>query len=383
MKSFDLRALALAAVVLGGILSSVSAQQIKSAFVDPLDLVADQLPEQQVKSTMAVSRAGKRLVAVGMHGQIIISDDQGAHWQQVQTPVQSDLTAVFFATDKVGWAVGHDGVILHSEDAGSSWQRQFDGRMAAESFKAFYQQRIDAGEADLAVWLGEIERNYGQGPSLPYLDVLFDDLDHGYAIGSFGSIAITKDGGKSWQPGSEQIDNPRLLNLNAIRKVGNDLYIAAEQGVVFRLNRTSQQFEPLETGYAGSFFGINGQGDKLLAYGLRGALYASCDGGQHWQVVKLPERAALTGSTVLPDGRIVLASVAGRLWISSLDWAGFEAKMPPRPTLLTGLVSLDDGRVAVSGLAGMQLNDFGSASDAQDKPSAIAPGECTRGLKCL
>lgn len=383
MKSFDLRALALAAVVLGGALSSVSAQQIKSAFVDPLDLVADQLPEQQVKSTMAVSRAGERLVAVGMRGQIIVSDDHGGRWRQVETPVQSDLTAVFFATAKLGWAVGHDGIILHTEDAGNSWQRQFDGRMAAQSFKAFYQQRIDAGEADLAVWLSEIERNYGQGPSLPYLDVLFDDLEHGYAIGSFGSIAITSDGGKSWQPGSEKIDNPRLLNLNAIRKVGNDLYIAAEQGVVFRLNRSSQRFEALETGYAGSFFGINGQGDKLLAYGLRGALYASSDAGQHWQVVKISERAALTGSAILADGRIVLASLAGRLWISSADWARFDAKMPPKPTMLTGLASLDDGRVVISSLAGMQLNDFGSASGGQDKPPAIAPGKCTGGLKCL
>ncbi|MCI0997647.1 YCF48-related protein [Pseudomonas corrugata] len=363
MKSFDLRVIAIAVITLGLSLGTVSAVQgSKQGFVDPLDASAIPIHSEATKPTIAVAVAGKRLVAVGLRGLIIFSDDQGASWRQAIAPVQSDLTAVYFISPQIGWAAGHDGIILRSDDGGASWQRQLDGRSAAQSFKAFYQHRVDNGEQGLQSWLAEVERSYGQGPTLPYLDVLFDDLEHGYAVGSFGSIAITSDGGETWQPGFESIDNPGLLNLNALRKVGGDIYIAGEQGSVFRLNRASQRFERLETGYAGSFFGLNGNGNHLLAFGLRGAVYSSSDAGQHWQAVSIAERAALTGSTLLPDGRIALVSVAGQLWISSADWVTFQRQATTRPSLFTGLASLESGRLVISSLGGMQVKDFESVN---------------------
>ncbi|WP_445667044.1 hypothetical protein, partial [Klebsiella pneumoniae] len=36
---------------------------------------------------LSVARAGERLVAVGESGLVILSDDQGATWRQVQAPV--------------------------------------------------------------------------------------------------------------------------------------------------------------------------------------------------------------------------------------------------------------------------------------------------------
>lgn len=359
MKSFDLRVITVAAIILGLSLGPVSAvQESKRGFRDPLDASAIPMRNEATKPTMAVALAGKRLVAVGLRGLVIVSDDQGSSWHQVTVPVQSDLTAVYFVSPQTGWITGHDGLILRSDDGGNSWRRQLDGRMAAQSFKAFYQQRVDTGEQGLQPWLAEIERSYGQGPTLPYLDVLFDDPEHGYAVGSFGSIAMTSDGGQTWQPGFEHIDNPGLLNLNALRKIGQAIYIAGEQGSIFRLNRASQRFERLETGYSGSFFGLNGNDEHLLAFGLRGAVYRSNDAGQHWQVIPISDRAALTGSAVLPDGRIALTSVGGRLWISSADWSVFQAQPSPQPSLLTGLTALESGRLVISGLAGMQVEDL-------------------------
>ncbi|WP_285641161.1 YCF48-related protein [Pseudomonas sp. NBRC 100443] len=331
------------------------------SFVDPLDVAAISVQNVGAKPVAAVVLAGSRLVAVGMRGIILFSDDQGSTWSQAQVPVQSDLTAVYFVDAKIGWAVGHDGMILRSEDAGVHWQRQLDGRAAAENFKSFYQRRSAAGEQGLDRWLAEIERNYGSGPGLPYLDVLFEDARHGYAVGSFGTLSVTSDGGATWQPGYELIDNPNLLNLNAIRRIGEQVYIAGEQGSVFRLNRSSQRFERLDSGYTGSFFGLVGKGDRLLAFGLRGAAYLSQDAGQHWIPVNVGEQALLSAGTLLPDGRVALASIAGRFWTSSPDWSSFTPQMAPRPAILTGIASLQ-GRLVLSSLAGMQAQGVGEIS---------------------
>ena len=64
---------------------------------------------------LGVTRAGKRIVAVGEYGNIVLSDDDGATWHQakdVSTTVT--MTAVHFADDKRGWAVGHDTLVMHT-----------------------------------------------------------------------------------------------------------------------------------------------------------------------------------------------------------------------------------------------------------------------------
>jgi photosystem II stability/assembly factor-like uncharacterized protein len=75
-----------------------------------------------------LGRAGKRVVAVGQRGHVLISDDAGEKWQQSEVPVSADLVAVHFPDAEAGWAVGHDGVILNSTDGGRTWVRQLDGR---------------------------------------------------------------------------------------------------------------------------------------------------------------------------------------------------------------------------------------------------------------
>jgi photosystem II stability/assembly factor-like uncharacterized protein len=59
-----------------------------------------------------IARAGKRLVAVGERGIVVLSDDDGATWRQASVPVSVTLAAVQFPTPTQGWVVGHYGVVL-------------------------------------------------------------------------------------------------------------------------------------------------------------------------------------------------------------------------------------------------------------------------------
>ena len=340
------------------LLTQCSVRAADNPFRDPLDTPAVTLqgalaPNQQ--PFLAVTLAGQRLVAVGLRGLIVLSDDGGNTWQQAQVPVQSDLTAVQFLTPEQGWAVGHEGVILHSGDGGLHWSKQFDGRAAAQAFVGYYQQRIDAGDATLAPYLQQVELNVLAGPVLPFLSVYFDDAQNGYAVGSFGTLVRTVDGGKSWQPWLEHIDNPDFLNLNAIRKIGSELYIAGERGSVFRLDRQQGRFVAVPTDYSGSFFGIVGNQHYILAFGLSGNAYRSSNGGQTWQAVNTGVQSSLTAGTLADDGSLLLTTANGLLLRSTDDSRTFTILRTDTQMPFADIGKVTVGHYALVGYQGVAL----------------------------
>lgn len=116
---------------------------------------------------LGTAHAGTRIVAVGDHGVILLSDDGGRTQKQAaQVPVDSALTSVSFADARRGWAVGHWGVILHTEDSGQTWTVQ---RM---------ESRADR----------------------PLFAVHFFDQRTGVAVGLWSLVLATDDGGLHWRP---------------------------------------------------------------------------------------------------------------------------------------------------------------------------------------
>ena len=341
-------------MVLVGALGGAVIAAPATPFLDPLDTPAPITSLATATQLGAVARAGTRLVAVGVRGLVLLSDDAGATWRQTPAPVSSDLVSVRFASARRGWAAGHDGVILFTDDGGATWSRQLDGRMTAELLTEHFKRRVAQGDAQAVRLLEEVKRNYANGPEMPILDLWFEDEQVGWAVGPFGTILGTRDGGKTWVSWIEKVDNDKMLHYNAVRGVGTDLYLASEQGTLFKLDRARGRFVPLTTGYAGSFFGIVGTRDWLIAYGLRGSAWRSRDGGAHWEALATGVSAGLTGGTVLDDGRIVFVSQGGRLIVSRDQGASFKSLPVVRPDLFTDVVQATAGRVVLTGKAGPQ-----------------------------
>jgi photosystem II stability/assembly factor-like uncharacterized protein len=340
----------------------LSAALAHAGFLDPLDHAAVQASRLPERPLHAVARAGAALVAVGPRGLIAVSADQGASWRQSACPVQSDLVAVHFPTPLKGWAVGHDGVVLHSADGGKTWIKQLDGRMAGEQFARYYQAGPGAASAGHKAALAAVARNYKAGAALPFLDVWFDDELRGYAVGAFGLIAGTADGGRTWQPWLDRIDNPDLLSLNAIRGGGGagaadaGVYAVGERGSVFRLDRAQRRFERVATGYEGSFFGVAVGEQAVLAYGLRGAVYRSPDRGLSWMAMPVQSSATISAGMVLASSqRFVLATHAGELLVSDAAGAVFAPQGGKQQRRYTGLAPLDGGRLLLTALEGVRI----------------------------
>ncbi|HEY6609511.1 MAG TPA: YCF48-related protein [Pseudomonas sp.] len=296
-----------------------------AGYVDVLDLPAKPSALAVRSPLRDVAQAGERLVAVGQRGHILYSDNGGKDWQQASVPVSADLNAVHFPTPKQGWAVGNDGVVLHSSDGGASWVKQLDGRQIGERVLAHYQALASAEPASeqWARFVAEGERLVDEGADKPFLDVWFADEQRGYAVGVFNLILRTADGGQTWVPMQDSTDNPQGFHLNSISAVDGELYLAGEQGLLLKWDFGQQRFAALPTPYQGTWFGVVGKPGEVLAYGLRGNVFRSTDGGQSWSQVDTGLPVSITAATLDGAGRFWLFSQAGHPLLSKDGGASF------------------------------------------------------------
>jgi photosystem II stability/assembly factor-like uncharacterized protein len=344
-------------VALASVLALCLTTPVQAAFQDPLDVPA-------VKSALApralangLAMAGKRMVAVGQRGHILTSEDGGNSWTQAAVPVSTDLTAVFFATPERGWAVGHGGVILVTMDGGKTWNKQLDGRALGKLLVSHYEgyDGKDISAEKLAQLRADAKRFADEGPDKPFLDVWFESESTGYAIGLFNLILKTSDGGKTWQPWFDRTDNPQAFHFYAIRPVGNDLYLAGEQGMVLKLDKAAQRFKALPMEYKGTFFGITGKPGAVVVYGLRGNAFRSGDDGKSWQKIETGVVSGLTGATITADGRILMVTQGGQVLASSDDGRSFSRLKLERPVPASALLEVGTGTLAIAGARGIHI----------------------------
>ena len=159
----SLRFLSLALIVLA------AASTAAAADTSPARHWPSIAPAQRVASVagaplLAVARAGKRVVAVGDHGLVLLSDDGKAFRQAKAVPVRSMLTTVQFLDERQGFAAGHDGVVLRTDDGGETW--------------ALLRST--------------------PGAEQPILSLHFDSWEHGIAVGLYGWAIETRDAGRTW-----------------------------------------------------------------------------------------------------------------------------------------------------------------------------------------
>jgi len=345
----------LASAVLAGSIAAIAWAAADTGARDVLDTPALKSPLAQRTLVNGLARSGDRLVAVGQRGHVLLSDDQGKSWRQAEVPVSSDLVAVAFPSASHGWAVGHDGVVLRSTDAGASWTRVLDGRQAGALMVEHYKREAAAAgdAARAAALLKEAERFAAQGAENPFLDIAFVDASTGYLVGAFGLIFRTTDAGASWQPLLHATDNPKALHLYAVRQVGNEIYIAGEQGLLLRLDRASGQFRAVELPYKGTLFGLSGNDRAVVVHGLRGTVLRSADAGHSWQPVNTGLQVGLTASSIDAQGRIVIVSQAGHVLVSRDDGASFALAKVDKPAPAAAVAIVGPSTLVVGGPRGV------------------------------
>lgn len=340
----------------------------------------DRLSLPSVKTDLAsrsllldiTSKAG-RIYAVGERGHILFSEDQGLGWHQAEVPVSVSLTAVHFVDETNGWVVGHDGVILNSRDGGRSWQKQLDGFQVNQMVVDHYRQQLEKANAQadedleiIEMALEDAEAALQEGPSRPFLDVQFIGQRHGWAIGSYGLLFETVDGGETWVPRMERLENPDGLHLNTMLQTHRgELMIAGEAGLLFRSSDNGQSWQLLESPYDGSFYTLTElmPSQALLVMGLRGRGFRSDDRGESWIELDMATRATLTSALQLDSGELIAAGSSGNLSVSHDGGRQFRSRIQQGRRSYSGLVRdgagglILVGQGGISSLGGRQLQE--------------------------
>ena len=230
-----------------------------------------------------------------------------------------------------------------------------DGRQAAQIILQAAEKAASVrNDARTHGQLNDAQRMLNEGPDKPFFDVYFSDESHGFIVGAYGLIFMTQDGGKIWHPWRNHIDNPNDKHLYCINALGSSLYIAGEEGTLYRSIDAGQSFTGIKTPYRGSYFGvIQLPGNKVLVYGLRGNAYWSDDGGENWRQSETGTQATLTAGLALSDGSVVLVNQGGEVLRSTDDGRSFQALPVTHPFPFSGVVQANDGKLILSGNRGI------------------------------
>ncbi|QFU75681.1 hypothetical protein EY643_08450 [Halioglobus maricola] len=349
--------------VLLGCLMALSITPLSGAWAKTYDVL--ELPavksELAAKSLIfAVREYHGTYYATGHRGHILFSEDGGDTWNQAEVPVRSTILDIHFPTPELGWAVGHEGVILHSTDAGRSWVKQYDGlRYGAEGL-AFYEELAQQNpDNDLYPYLmEEMQFAVDQGADKPLFKVYFHNENYGHALGAYGMILRTEDGGKNWMHVLHSMENDSFYHVFDFAPLPEQgqFFLAGEAGLFMIGDAVAQTGTLVENiPWEGSFFTASAAPDGTIVLGgLRGRMFRTADAGESWLEVEKPPGSSLVDSVLMKDGRMVFAGIAGDIVFSTDNGLTFNY-LPVRPQgRIYSIEEGPEGSLFVGGPAGIQ-----------------------------
>jgi photosystem II stability/assembly factor-like uncharacterized protein len=184
------------------------------------------------------------------------------------------------------------------------------------------------------------------------LDVWFADPRRGMAIGAYGLLLSTDDGGRTWR---DDLGNDEGAHANAIAEAPDgSLYIAGEFGSISRSDDRGRSWQRLPSPYHGSLFGLLAlQDGAILVFGLRGHLFRSEDRGSTWRRIETGTTATLLTGLVRADGSIVIAGLNGVLLLSDDGGRSFQLRHLPDRRGIAALLELGPDQLLAVGDGGL------------------------------
>jgi photosystem II stability/assembly factor-like uncharacterized protein len=154
-------------------------------------------------------------------------------------------------------------------------------------------------------------------------DVEFATPEHGWVVGEFGAIFATADGGKTWTAEKSPVEST-LFGVHFVDArtgwatgIGEVLLHTSDGGETWRRLQV-----PGREGFALGIYDVAVQGKVGWAIGESGLLLRTIDGGETWARVELPIRMAgmwFRGIAMSPGTSGIIVGSDGEILLTSGD----------------------------------------------------------------
>ncbi|MFO7446789.1 MAG: protein kinase [Ignavibacteriaceae bacterium] len=287
-------------------------------------------------------------------------------WQSVNNPANTQLNAITFIDDNLGFACGLNGTLLKSTDGGANWISLLDTlhQFGKINFYDIYFTSLTEGflTGDGGTLLSlnpvtdELKKiNTVETESL--FDIHFiDNSNTGFIIGAGGAILKTDNGGLNWRSIKSPVNtllyrlffvgnktgfivgwNGTLLYstdqgeswtlhqritdkyLKGIYFVSDDIgLVAGGGGEIFRTENSGEDWELIQSEVSSGLSAIHFFDEKSgIILGGKGEILLTEDSGKSWKLTPSGQYAGLTSLTTTPSNKIFLSGQNGIILTSS------------------------------------------------------------------
>ena len=263
---------------------------VGSAFAaDNFQSVRSGLPHDAIYS---IDRSGNALWAIGGHGLVLRSNDDGGEWEKIARP--GDFAALGMDTlDGRPVLVGQAGKAFQLSDSGENWEPLDTGteerlldvatlsdgsQIAVGAFGTIVKRSAGSkGFERVAVdWDAIVEDGFE-----PHLyDVMQTNAGSLLIAAEFGMILRSRNGGKTWS-----VQNTNDSSVFALHQGANGRLVGAGQaGYIISSNDDGVSWQAAKSGTKANLLGVSSSGKTFAVVGVR-AVLKSNHGGLSWQAV--------------------------------------------------------------------------------------------------
>ncbi len=275
---------------------------------------------------MRLLKTALALTFLGVVGSAFAADN----FQAVRAGLPHDA---IYSIDRSGnslWAIGGHGLVLRSDNDGGEWEKTTSpGDFAALGMTIHKGQPVIVGQAGKAFELsadGESWEPLDSGTEERLLDIATLSDGSQIAVGAFGTIVKRSAGSESfkrvavdWEAIVEDGFEPHLYDV--MQTKAGTLLIAAEFGMVLRSRNGGKTWSVQNTNDSSVFALHQGANGRLVGAGQAGYIISSKDDGISWQAAKSGTNANLLGVSssgetfaVVGVRAVLKSSNGGRSW---------------------------------------------------------------------